>query len=69
MEVPTIIFQSKYDKTIEKRNIQFIYDGIQSKTKEKVIIKKSGHVMLLDWEISIIKQRTQIFLKGLELFK
>ena len=69
VEVPTIIFQSKYDKTIEKRNIQFIYDGIQSKTKEKVIIKKSGHVMLLDWEISIIKQRTQIFLKGLELFK
>ena len=69
MEVPTIIFQGKYDKTIEKRNIQFIYDGIQSKTKEMVIMKKSGHVMLLDWEISIIKQRTQIFLKGLEIFK
>jgi len=69
VDVPTIIFQGKYDKKIEKRNIQFIYDGIQSKTKEMVIMKKSGHMMLLDWEINIIKQRTQIFLKGLEIFK
>ena len=64
-----IIFQGKYDKTIDKRNIQFIYDGIQSKTKEMVVMKKSGHVMLLDREISIIKQKRQTFLQRLEIFK
>ena len=69
MEVPVIIFQGKYDKTIDKRNIQFIYDGIQSKTKEMVVVKKSGHVMLLDREISIIKQKRQTFLQRLEIFK
>ena len=69
MEVPVIIFQGKYDKTIDKRNIQFIYDGIQSKTKEMVVMKKSGHVMLLDREISIIKQKRQTFLQRLEIFK
>lgn len=69
MEVPVIIFQGKYDKTINKRNIQFIYDGIQSKTNEMVVMKKSGHVMLLDREISIIKQKTQTFLQRLEIFK
>jgi len=69
VEVPVIIFQGKYDKTIDKRNIQFIYDGIQSKTKEMVVMKKSGHVMLLDREISIIKQKRQTFLQRLEIFK
>ena len=69
MEVPVIIFQGKYDKTIDKRNIQFIYDGIQSKTKEMVVMKKSGHVMLLDQEINIIKKKTHEFLQGLEIFK
>ena len=69
VEVPTIIFQGKFDKTIDKRNIQFIYDGIQSKTKEMVVMKKSGHVMLLDQEINIIKKKTKEFLQGLEIFK
>jgi carboxylesterase len=69
VEVPTIIFQGNFDKTIDKRNIQFIYDGIQSKNKEMVVMKKSGHVMLLDQEISFIKQKTQTFLQGLEIFK
>jgi len=68
VEVPTIIFQGKYDKTIDKKNIYFIYDGIQSKIKEMVIMKNSGHVMLLDQEINIIKHKTQIFLQGLEIF-
>ena len=69
VEVPTIIFQGKFDKTIDKKNIQFIYDGIQSKTKEMVVMKKSGHVMLLDQEINIIKKKTHEFLQGLEIFK
>lgn len=69
VEVPTIIFQGAYDKEIDKRNLQFIYDNIQSKTKEMVKLKKSGHVMLLDREINIIKQKTQAFLYGLEIFK
>jgi carboxylesterase len=69
VEVPTIIFQGKYDKTIDERNIQFIYDVIQSKTNDMVFMKKSGHVMLLDQEISIVKQKTQIFLRSLEIFK
>jgi len=68
VETPTIIFQGNYDKTIDKRNNQFIYNGIQSKTKEIVLMKKSGHVMLLDNEFDIIKQKTQIFLQGLEIF-
>jgi len=69
VEVPTIIFQGIFDKTIDKKNIQFIYDGIQSKTKEMVVMKKSGHVMLLDQEINIIKKKTHEFLQGLEIFK
>ena len=69
VEVPTIIFQGIFDKTIDKKNIQFIYDGIQSKTKEMVVMKKSGHVMLLDQEINIIKKKTKEFLQGLEIFK
>ena len=69
VQVPTIIFQGSYDKTIDKRNIHFIYDGIQSKTKEMVFMEKSGHVMLIDQEINIIKQKTQIFLQRLEIFK
>jgi carboxylesterase len=69
VEVPTIIFQGIFDKTIDKKNIQFIYDGIQSKTKEMVVMKKSGHVMLLDQEINIIKKKTHGFLQGLEIFK
>jgi len=69
VEVPTIIFQGIYDQTIDKKNIQFIFDGIQSKTKEMVVMKKSGHVMLLDQEIDIILQKTHTFLQDLEIFK
>lgn len=68
VEVPTLIFQGKYDKTIDNRNIHFIHDGIQSKNKKMVIMKNSGHVMLLGQEIGIIKQKTQKFLQGLEIF-
>jgi len=68
VKVPTIVFQGKYDKTIDKKNIHFIYDGIQSKIKEMVVMKNSDHVMLLDKEIDIIKYKTQIFLRDLEIF-
>jgi carboxylesterase len=67
VKTPTIIFQGEFDKTIDANNMQLIYDGIQSKTKQMEIMKNSGHVMLLDREIEIIFHKTQIFLKGLNI--
>ncbi|MDO9546998.1 MAG: alpha/beta fold hydrolase [Pelolinea sp.] len=64
---PTIIFQGAFDKTIDSSNMRLIYDGIQSKTKQMEVMNNSGHVMLLDQEIEIIKIKTQAFLQNLNI--
>lgn len=59
---PTILFQGKYDQTIDVKNIDFIFRRISSPVKQKIMMGSSGHVMLLDQEVDIIKQKIESFL-------
>lgn len=67
VKTPTIIFQGGFDKTIDANNMKLIFDGIQSNTKRTEIMRNSGHVMLLDREIEIIKLKTHAFLSDLDI--
>ncbi len=55
IECPTLIIQSKLDKTVQPRSAQYIYDNISSKDKKLYWLEKSGHVATLDIE------REQVF--------
>jgi len=58
---PTVIFQGRFDKTIDAENNDYIYDHINSQIKQKIWLESSGHVMLLDNEISLIKNSIDDF--------
>lgn len=50
----SIIFGSEKDKVVSYRSPQLIYNKIGSKRKQLIYLKKSNHVLPLDYEIDII---------------
>ena len=51
---PTLLFQGIFDKTIDRENMDFIFNKIQSPIKLMHWMPASGHVMLLDQELEDI---------------
>jgi|YNPMSStandDraft_2_1061718.scaffolds.fasta_scaffold00414_11 carboxylesterase len=49
-----IIFHSEKDKVVSYRSPQLIYNKIGSKNKQLVYLKKSNHVLPLDYDLDII---------------
>ena len=58
---PTLIFQGRLDKTIDPENIDYIYRKISSNIKDTMWLDSSGHVLLLDNELSKIINRIEGF--------
>jgi carboxylesterase len=58
---PALIFQGKFDKSIDTNNGEYIYNNIQSRIKQKIWLEFSGHVMLLDQEINVIIDKIDEF--------
>lgn len=64
---PTLIFQGRYDKTIDEENGNYIFNTIHSKIRKKILLESSGHVMLLDDEIQLINQYIDDFNKQIQI--
>jgi len=64
---PAIIFQGKFDHSIDLNNIDFIHKNIGSTIKEKVWLKNSGHVMLLDRETGLIINKIENFNQQIQI--
>jgi carboxylesterase len=59
---PVLIFQGKLDKTIATDSTQIVYNHIQSKQKELVVLDNSGHTIILDQEFDFVARKTLDFL-------
>jgi len=57
----TIIFQSQKDKIVSFRSPQIIFNKVRSKNKRLIYLKKSNHVLSLDWELEDIFQQIYEF--------
>jgi carboxylesterase len=64
---PILIFQAKYDRTIDKDNKDEIFSRVNSLKKVNQIMNESGHVMLLDKEFNQVANLTMDFLNCLEI--
>ncbi|MCX8058219.1 MAG: alpha/beta fold hydrolase [Spirochaetes bacterium] len=54
VKADSIIFHSEKDKIVSYRSPQMIYNKIGSKRKQLIYLKKSNHVLSLDYEVDII---------------
>lgn len=62
ISMPAIIFQGKYDRTIDPDSSEIVFQSITSSIKNLIEMPDSGHVMLLDKEFESIANRTMDFL-------
>ena len=65
IEQPVLIFQGKNDRTISPESSKYIYEHIGSKDKKLVIMKNSGHCVLLDQDFQIVLDYSKNFITGL----
>lgn len=59
--VPTLVFTSRQDHTVDPGNSQMIVEGIASSDVEHVWLERSYHVATLDFEADEILERTAAF--------
>ena len=59
---PTLLFQGKFDRSIDVNNIEYIYSKISSDVKVKVTLENSGHAILMDKEFDVIYTNINEFL-------
>ena len=54
--VPSIILQSQIEHTVNPKSAQYIYDhlGTPSSAKQLVWLEKSGHILTLDCEHTMV---------------
>lgn len=50
IQVPTLIIHSLKDHTIKVQSSRYIYDNLNLKEKRLVFVKKSGHVLTVDFD-------------------
>jgi carboxylesterase len=60
---PTLIMHGRHDHTVHPSNAQLIYDSISSPVKEIVWCERSHHVITLDYDRSLVYERTYQFIK------
>ena len=61
--VPTLLIHSKGDKTIDWRSSKWIYNTITSKDKDLLLLKKSNHVLFLDYDKETVMNKIVSFLQ------
>lgn len=59
--VPTLVFTSRQDHTVDPDNSEMVLDGISSTDVEQVWLERSFHVATLDYEADEIVERTAAF--------
>lgn len=59
--VPTLVFTSRQDHTVDPGNTQIVLDGIAASDVEQVWLERSYHVATLDYEAEEVAQRTAAF--------
>ncbi|TCS78983.1 alpha/beta hydrolase [Pectinatus cerevisiiphilus] len=60
--VPTLIVQSKNDRTVDNRSGQYIYSKIKSIHKKILQLEKSGHLVILDMEKETVFKEIEKFM-------
>ncbi|TFF88882.1 MAG: hypothetical protein EU550_00435, partial [Promethearchaeota archaeon] len=63
IKAPIILFQGKKDKTIKKESMDFIYDKIGSKIKEKVWLENNNHRILESPDEDLLIEKLTDFIK------
>lgn len=64
IKIPLAIFHGHYDRTIDKKISDLIFNSVASVNKKIFRMEKSGHVMLLDREFDRIAELTFQHLKN-----
>lgn len=59
---PILIIHSKLDKTTKPESSEYIFSHIGSKDKNLIWLKKSGHIITVDYEEELVKRRILDFL-------
>ena len=62
--VPTLIIQSKVEKTVNPESARFIFANVKSENKEIVWLEKSGHMVILDSEREKVYKTIYQFFEG-----
>lgn len=61
---PILVIHSRQDHTVGPHNAQLILDGVSSKDKSLVWLKRSYHVITLDYDKHEVFERTYDFIKA-----
>lgn len=66
ISIPALLIQSKKDNTVDPRNVHLIHKLLGSKDKTLVEVDKSYHVITVDYDKEIVKEKTHEFIKRVE---
>ena len=64
IETPLLVMQSSLDTVVAKKSAGIIYEGISSRVKEKMILKKSYHTITVDVEKELVAKNILDFFEG-----
>lgn len=62
--VPVIIFQGKYEDTIDPMGAVYAYENIPGDDKDFVFLEDSGHILLLDKQLPTIQEICDEFIQA-----
>lgn len=62
---PVLIFQGRKDRTIDPSGSELIYSKLPSSQKSLVWLENSGHCVVLDQELDLVKSQTVRFIHSL----
>ena len=62
---PVLIFQGRKDRTIDPFGSELIYSKLSSSQKSLVWLENSGHCVVLDRELDLVKSQTLKFIQSL----
>lgn len=65
VEQPVLIFQGRKDRTIDPSGSELIYSKLPSSQKSLVWLENSGHCVVLDRELDLVKSQTLKFIQSL----
>ncbi len=59
---PALLFHSRNDRTVHFSNLDYIYDNISSRAKEKIVLDNSYHIISLDFDKQQIYEKIESFI-------
>ena len=69
IRIPILIMQGLLDTVVHRSSADYIYDNVKtnSKFKERIFLKKSGHVPVLDFDKETVFQKSFEFIEKVEM--